>query len=73
MGDWDTKGTGPSASMWDDLKNDIMVNAKIAPISKIERGLAEEHLKPLMGPESFERGRELIMFDRRYPSYEIIK
>jgi hypothetical protein len=51
------------------LENDIIVDAKIGPVSGNERAMAEEHLKALVGLESYERGKELIIFDRGYPSH----
>jgi hypothetical protein len=56
-----------------DLENDIIVDALIAPVHNNERSLALEHIQTLSGLESFERGRELILFDRGYPSFEFIK
>jgi hypothetical protein len=52
-----------------DLENDIIADAKIGPVSGNERALAEEHLHTLSGLESFERGQELVIFDRGYPSH----
>ncbi|MDR2069703.1 MAG: transposase [Spirochaetaceae bacterium] len=69
------EGTAATAlvSLLYDLENDIMVDAKIGPVSGNERAMAEEHLRALVGLESYERGRELIIFDRGYPSPELIK
>jgi IS4 transposase len=62
------------ASLLYDLENDIVADAKIAPMSENERALAEGHLCTLQGMAGFNRGhRELIIFDRGYPSYEFIK
>jgi hypothetical protein len=62
------------ASLLYDLENDIVVDARIAPVSENERALAEEHLRVLRGMADFNRGhRELIIFDRGYPSHELIK
>jgi hypothetical protein len=61
------------ASLLYDLENDIVVDARIAPVSGNERALAEMHLRELQGMDSYNRGhRELIIFDRGYPSHEII-
>jgi hypothetical protein len=60
------------ASLLYDLENDIIVDAKIGPVSGNERAMAEEHLQALMGLESFERRRELVIFDRGHPSHELI-
>jgi hypothetical protein len=56
-----------------DLENGIIVDALIAPVHDSERSLALEHIQTLSGLESFARGRELILFDRGYPSFEFIK
>jgi hypothetical protein len=56
-----------------DVKNDIVVDARIEPVRNNERALAQEHIETLLGLESYERGRELILFNRGYPSFEFIK
>jgi hypothetical protein len=57
-----------------DLENDIVVDAKIRPVKENERALAEEHLRVLQGLDSYKNGhRELIIFDRGYPSHELVK
>jgi hypothetical protein len=38
-----------------------------------ERALAEMHIRQLVGLESFEEWKELILFDRGYPSFELIQ
>jgi hypothetical protein len=55
------------------LENGIIADALIAPVHDSERSLALEHIQTLSGLESFERGWELILFDRGYPSFEFIK
>ena len=56
------------------MENDIIVDAKIEPIKRNERSLAEEHLNALMMKDDFQQGHlELVIFDRGYPSYEFIK
>ena len=60
-------------SMRYDLENDIVMDAKIAPIHDNERSLAQQHLERLFELYRFESGRELILFDRGYPSGEFIK
>jgi len=67
--------TAPAAlaSLLYDLENNIIVDAKIAPVRDNERALAQAHLRALQGLPSYNCGhRELIIFDRGYPSYEII-
>ena len=62
------------ASLLYDLENDIIVDARIAPIRDNERALLEEHLRLLQGMDSFNSGhRELIICDRGYPSHGLIK
>jgi hypothetical protein len=57
-----------------DIENDIVADAKIAPISGNERSLAEEHLSALQKMDSYKNGHlELLIFDRGYPSHELIK
>ena len=62
------------ASLLYDLENNIVVDAKIASIHENERTLAEEHLQTLAGMGSYNNGhKELIVFDRGYPSHDFIK
>jgi hypothetical protein len=73
-----TSGAGnksPTAqgSLLYDILNDHVVDARIEPMATDERTLAWMHIKQLEGLESFEEWRELILFDRGYPSYELIK
>jgi hypothetical protein len=57
-----------------DLENDIVVDARISPVSGNERALAKEHLEALEKMESYKCGhKELILYDRGYPSYDFIK
>jgi hypothetical protein len=67
--------TSPTAlgSILYDLLNDIIVDARLVPVSRDERSLAEEHLEALKKLESFNRGHELIIFDRGYPSHGLVK
>jgi hypothetical protein len=62
------------ASLLYDLENNIVVDAKIAPLSDNGRALAEEHIFALQKMDSYKRGHgELIIFDRGYPSHDLIK
>jgi hypothetical protein len=62
------------ASLLYDLENNIVVDAKIVAVSENERALAEGHLCALQKMDSYKRGhKELIIFDRGYPSHELIK
>jgi hypothetical protein len=61
------------ASLLYDVENDIIVDAKLEPIEQDERSVAYEHIKALEGMESYQKGhRELLIFDRGYPSREFI-
>jgi hypothetical protein len=54
-----------------DRENDVVVDARIEPMRTDERALAGEHIKKLAGMALF--GKELILFDRGYPSMELIE
>ena len=56
-----------------DVFNDFVVDARIEPPATDERTLAQLHIKHLQGLESFEEWKELLLFDRGYPSFELIK
>jgi hypothetical protein len=53
-----------------DIENDLVVDARIEPTAVDERTLAGEHIRKLAGMATF--GKELILFDRGYPSMELI-
>jgi hypothetical protein len=65
--------TSPTArgSVLYDVLNKVVVDAQLAPISCGERTLAERHLDALsiVGQQK----RELVLFDRGYPSVALIK
>ncbi len=52
-----------------DVLNEIIIDAAIAPFSASEKELAMQHLDRL---ESIPNDKELIIFDRGYPSAELI-
>jgi hypothetical protein len=54
-----------------DILNDLLVDALIEPMARDERSLAREHLEKLAGMASL--GKELVLFDRGYPSWERIR
>jgi hypothetical protein len=57
------------ASLLYDVENDIIVDAKLEPITKDERSLAHEHIKALEKMESYKNGhRGMLIFDLGYPS-----
>jgi molybdopterin synthase catalytic subunit len=67
--------TSPTAqgSLLYDILNDLVIDARIEPISKDERTIACMHIDQLTGLESFQKGKELVLFDRGYPSFDLIK
>ena len=67
--------TSPTAqgSLLYDILNDLVVDARIEPMSTDERTLALMHIHHVAGIESFEEWKELLIFDRGYPSFELIK
>jgi hypothetical protein len=54
-----------------DLENDVIVDAVIEPIGGDKRTFAEKHIARLTGMADF--GKELIIFDRGYPSIGLIE
>jgi hypothetical protein len=60
-------------SMLYDLLNDVVMHALIDPLKTDERAQAREHIKHLQGLASFEGGKELVIFDRGYPSKDLIQ
>jgi hypothetical protein len=67
------KSVTAQGSLLYDILNDLVVDARIEPMSVDERTLAQIHIKQLEGIESFREWEELILFDRGYPSFELIK
>ena len=58
------------ASFLFDVLNDMIVDARIAPISTNERTLAKQHLESLLELPAIKK--KLLVFDRGYPSAELI-
>jgi hypothetical protein len=67
--------TSPTAqgSLAYDILNNHIADAQIEPMSTGERTMAEKHIKQLTKMEVFEDWKELILFDRGYASFELIK
>ena len=68
--------TSPTAlaSLLYDLENYAILDARIAPVNDNERAPPETHLQYLCGLPDFNRGRrELVIFDRGYPSRALVK
>jgi hypothetical protein len=65
--------TSPCAqgSILYDIENDLIVDARIEPLVVDERSLAKEHIEKL--EEIGDGGKNLIVFDRGYPSIELIE
>jgi hypothetical protein len=67
--------TSPTAqgSVLYDILNDLVVDARIEPIAESEQAPALRHIHHLAGLESFQEWRELVLFDRGYPSFSLIQ
>jgi len=73
-----TSGAGHSSptaqgSMLCDMLNKMVIDARIEPMSTGERTLASMHINHLHSLESFQVWKELVLFDRGYPSFELIQ
>jgi len=71
-----TSGAGSTsptaqASLLYDILNRMAVDAQIEPMKVGERAMAEKHIQRLQELESFEAGKELILFDRGYASFKL--
>jgi hypothetical protein len=75
FGTFGAGNTSPTAqgSLLYDILNDLTVDARIEPMTTDERTIAVMHINQLASIDSFEKGKELILFDRGYPSFELIK
>jgi hypothetical protein len=67
--------TSPTArgSLLYDILNNLVVDARIEPMAVDERTLAVMHIDRLAALETFQKWKELILFDRGYASFELIK
>ena len=65
--------TSPTAqgSILYDIYNELIIDAQIEPLETSERELAARHIERLRKLNDF--GKELIIFDRGYPSYDLMK
>ena len=54
-----------------DIYNDVIIDARLEPLETSERELASQHIEQLTKQKDF--GKELIIFDRGYPSYDLMK
>jgi len=66
-------GDSPTAqgSIMYDIYNDIIMDARIGGLKPGERDMAYDHLDALVCRSDF--GKELIIFDRGYPSYDLMR
>jgi len=62
--------TGQASALYD-IYNNILIDVQLEPISTDERELAQRHISALYKMPSF--GKECILFDRGYPSFELIE
>jgi hypothetical protein len=62
--------TGQASALYD-IYNEVIIDAKLMPLATSERELALMHIERLMKLKDY--GKELIIFDRGYPSYELMK
>jgi len=69
-GKGDTAVTGQASALYD-IYNNFLIDVQIEPISTDERELALRHIDALRKMPSF--GKECILFDRGYPSFELIE
>ena len=67
----DSKSPTAQGSILYDIYNDLILDARIAPLKVPERELASQHIERLTSLKYF--GKELIIFDRGYPSYDLMK
>jgi hypothetical protein len=67
------KSPAARGSLLYDILNDVVADAQISPFRIGERALAGMHISQLAGLESFEEWKELVIFDRGYPSFELIQ
>jgi hypothetical protein len=68
-------GKSPTAqgSILYDILNDLVVDARIEQLSEGEQAIALKHIQHLAGLESFQEWKELVIFDRGYPSFSLIQ
>jgi hypothetical protein len=61
------------ASALYDVYEHVIVDALIEPIAIDERSLAMKHIEKLRQMPSFRKWKEIVLYDRGYPSKELIK
>jgi hypothetical protein len=70
VGKGGTAATAQASALYDVLNN-VLVDAQMEPVGTDERELALRHIDALCAMPSF--GKECIIFDRGYASFELIK
>lgn len=70
MGKNSTAATGQGSVLYD-VYNNVLIDAQLEPLTICERTLALRHIDELCKMASFDK--ELIIFDRGYPSFELIE
>jgi len=75
FGGMGTDGKTPTAqaSILYDILNDLIINALIDPVSIGEQEQVWAHINHLQGIETFVAWLEIVIFDRGYPSFELIE
>ena len=71
-GPWGKSPTAQASILYDIL-NDLVVDALIEPMKVGEQSQAWTHINHLTGIETFQQWLELVIFDRGYPSWELIQ
>jgi hypothetical protein len=69
----DSKSPTAQGSLLYDILNDLVVDARIQPLKEGEQAIALKHIHHLAGLESFQEWKEMVIFDRGYPSFSIIQ
>jgi hypothetical protein len=67
-----TSPTGRGSLLYDML-NDLVADARLEPMAEDERTLAMMHIQGLTALETYQKWKDLILFDRGYASFELIK
>jgi hypothetical protein len=70
MGSAKVAATAQASALYD-VYNDVLIDVQLEPLKTDERTLAMRHIDALCAMSSF--GKELIIYDRGYPSFEFIE
>ena len=69
MGSAKVAATAQASALYD-VYNDVLIDVQLEPLATDERTLALRHIEALCATRSF--GKELIIYDRGYASFELI-